>query len=205
MPKETENYSLKKPLYSENADIAVLNENFDEIDKTLTPTLNSTNEPGTQSKGKLEIVLGWITNRIKAITGKSMWQESPSVTLEDCAKHIDNDTHQNATTTSNGFMSFTDKAKLNNATSDNIASRLMMRDSAGRAKVQNPSDASDIVNKDYVDTNFVKRNAATTMSAKLTAQSNTEYSTKQVRNIVFWTSGTTPPATNNGDVIIKTF
>ena len=80
-----------------------------------------------------------------------------------------------------------------------------MRDSAGRAKVQNPSDASDIVNKDYVDTNFVKRNAATTMSAKLTAQSNTEYSTKQVRNIVFWTSGTTPPATNNGDVIIKTF
>ena len=100
-------------------------------------------------------------------------------------------------------MSFTDKAKLNNATSENIASRLMMRDSAGRAKVQNPSDAYDIVNKDYVDTNFVKRNAATTMSAKLTAQSNTEYSTKQVRNIVFWTSGTTPPATNNGDVIVK--
>ena len=203
MPKETENYSLKKPLYSENADIAVLNENFDEIDKTLTPTLNSTNEPGTQSKGKLEIVLGWIANRIKAITGKSMWQESPSVTLEDCAKHIDNGTHQNATTTSNGFMSFTDKAKLNNATSENIASRLMMRDSAGRAKVQNPSDASDIVNKDYVDTNFVKRNAATTMAAKLTAQSNTDYGTKQVRNIVFWTSGTTPPATNNGDVIVK--
>ena len=105
MPKETENYSLKKPLYSENADIAVLNENFDEIDKTLTPTLNSTNEPGTQSKGKLEVVLGWIANRIKAITGKAMWQESPSVTLEDCAKHIDNGTHQNATTTANGFMS----------------------------------------------------------------------------------------------------
>ena len=64
MPKETENYSFKKPLYSENADIAVLNENFDEIDKTLTPTLNSSTEPGTQSKGKLEIVLGWIANRI---------------------------------------------------------------------------------------------------------------------------------------------
>ena len=205
MPKETENYSLKKPLYSENADIAVLNENFDEIDKTLTPTLNSNSEPGTQSKGKLELVLGWIVNRIKSITGKNMWQESPSVTLEDCAEHINNGTHQNATTTSNGFMSFTDKAKLNNATSDNVASRLMMRDSAGRAKVQNPAEEYDVVNKDYVDTNFVKRNSATIMSAKLTAQSNTDYSTKQVRNIVFWTSGTTPPATNNGDVIIKTF
>ena len=30
MPKETTNYSFKKPLYTENADIAVINENLDE-------------------------------------------------------------------------------------------------------------------------------------------------------------------------------
>lgn len=205
MPKETENYSLKKPLYSENADIAVLNENFDEIDKAFTPTLSSVNEPGTQSKGKLETVLGWLANRIKAITGLSSWQGTPSVTLEDCNAHINNGTHANATVTSSGFMSSTDKAKLNNATSSNVASTLIMRDSNGRAKIQTPSDDYDISNKKYVDDNFVRKNAATTMTAKLTAQSNTDYTTKQVRNIVLWTSGSTPPATSNGDIVIKVF
>ena len=140
MPKETENYGLKKPLYSDNADIAALNENFDAIDKAFTPSLNSAYEPGIQYQGKLETVLGWIANRIKAITGLSSWQGTPPVTLEDCNAHINNGTHSNATTSSNGFMSSTDKTKLDNATSSYTASRLMMRDSSGRAKVQNPSD-----------------------------------------------------------------
>ena len=205
MPKETENYKFKKPLYSDNADVAVLNENFDEIDKAFTPSINASDEPGMQNKGKLEVVLGWIVNRIKAITGLSTWQETPEVTLADCANHISDGTHQNVTTSSNGFMSSADKTKLDNATSNYTASRLMVRDSYGRAKVQTPSDDYDITNKMYVDNNFVKKNSATTMSAKLTAQSNTDYTTKQVRNIVFWTSGTTPPATSNGDVLIKTF
>ena len=205
MPKETENYNFKKPLYSENADIGVLNENFDEIDKAFTPTLNSSTEPGTKSKGKLETVLGWLANRIKAITGLSSWQATPSVTLEECNEHIKNGAHANATVTSSGFMSSTDKAKLNNATSSYVASTLIMRDSNGRAKVQTPSDGYDISNKKYVDDNFVRKNAATTMTAKLTAQSNTDYTTKQVRNIVLWTSGSTPPATSNGDILIKIF
>ena len=81
----------------------------------------------------------------------------------------------------------------------------MIRDSYGRAKVSTPSDSNDIANKTYVDTNFVRKNADTTMTAKLTAYSNTYYNTKQVRNIVFWTSGTTPPTTSNGDIVIKTF
>ena len=179
--------------------------NFDEIDKAFTPALTAENEPGNQAKGKLEIVLGWIVNRIKAITGLATWQGTPSVTLEDCSRHINNGTHATANTSSNGFMSYTDKSKLDNATNNYTASRLMMRDSYGRAKVQSPSDGYDITNKMYVDNNFVKKNSATTMSAKLTAQSNTDYTTKQVRNIVFWTSGTTPPATSNGDVLIKTF
>ena len=205
MPKETENYNLKKPLYSENADIAVLNENFDAIDKAFTPTLNPETEPGTQNKGRLEIVLGWIVNRIKAITGLSSWQGAPSVSLEECGRHINNGSHANATTASHGFMSSADKSKLENATESYTASTLMKRDSNGRAKVQNPSDSYDIVNKTYVDSNFVRKNSATTMTAKLTAQSNTDYTTKQVRNIVLWTSGSTPPATSNGDIVIKTF
>lgn len=206
MPKATTNYGLKKPLYSENADIAVINEGLDKLDAALTPAVSSAASPSASStKGKLETVLGWLANRIKAITGKASWQAAPAVTLEDCSSHIQNGTHRDATISLSGFMSAADKTKLNNATSSYTASRLMMRDSYGRAQVQSPSASYDIANKTYVDSNFAKKNAATTMTAQLTAYSNTAYTTKQVRNIVFWTSGTTPPATSYGDIVIKTF
>ena len=52
MPKETENYKFKKPLYSDNADVAVLNENFDEIDKAFTPSLSASDEPGVQNNNR---------------------------------------------------------------------------------------------------------------------------------------------------------
>lgn len=206
MPKETTNHKLKKPLYSDNADIAVINENFDAIDELLTPSVYAQTVPDSSaSKGKLSAVLGWLANRIKAITGQNSWQANPPVTLTECSNHIASGTHRNATINSNGFMSYTDKQKIDNATSEYTSSRLMMRDLSGRAKVQNPSSDYDIANKLYVDTNFVKKNSDTTMSAKLTAQSNTAYTTKQVRNIVLWTSGSTPPSTSYGDIVIKTF
>ena len=206
MPKETANHKLKKPLYSDNADIAVINENFDAIDELLTPSVYAQTAPDSSaSKGKLSIVLGWLANRIKAITGQNSWQANPPVTLAECSNHISNGTHRNATINSNGFMSYTDKQKLDNATSEYTSNRLMMRDSSGRAKVQSPSGSYDIANKTYVDSNFVKKYSDTAMSAKLTAQSNTAYTTKQVRNIVLWTSGSTPPSTSYGDIVIKTF
>lgn len=206
MPKETTNHKLKKPLYSDNADIAVINENFDAIDELLTPSVYAQTTPDSSaSKGKLSAVLGWLANRIKAITGQNSWQANPPVTLTECSNHIASGTHRNATINSNGFMSYTDKQKIDNATSEYTSSRLMMRDSNGRAKVKNPSTDYEIANKNYVDTNFVKKNSDTAMSAKLTAQSNTAYTTKQVRNIVLWTSGSTPPSTSYGDIVIKTF
>ena len=206
MPKETTNHKLKKPLYSDNADIAVINENFDTIDELLTPSVYAQTAPDSSAaKGKLSVVLGWLANRIKAITGQNSWQANPPVTLAECNNHISSGTHQNATINSNGFMSYTDKQKLDNSTAEYTASRIMMRDSNGRAKVKNPSSDYEIANKNYVDTNFVKKNSDTTMSAKLTAQSNTAYTTKQVRNIVLWTSGSTPPSTSYGDIVIKTF
>lgn len=206
MPKETTNHKLKKTLYSDNADIAVINENFDTIDELLTPNVYAQTAPDSSAaRGKLSAVLSWLANRIKAITGQNSWQANPPVTLADCSNHISNGTHRNATINSNGFMSYTDKQKLDNSTAEYTASRIMMRDSNGRAKVQSPSGSYDIANKTYVDTNFVKKNSDTTMSAKLTAQSNTAYTTKQVRNIVLWTSGSTPPSTSYGDIVIKTF
>ena len=206
MPRETTNHKLKKPLYSDNADVAVINENFDAIDELLTPSVYAQTAPDSSvSKGKLSVVLGWLANRIKAITGQNSWQANPPVTLAECSNHISSGTHRNATINSNGFMSYTDKQKLDNSTAEYTASRIMMRDSNGRAKVQSPSGSYDIANKAYVDNNFVKKNSDTTMSAKLTAQSNTAYTTKQVRNIVLWTSGSTPPSTSYGDIVIKTF
>ena len=205
MPKETSNYQFKKPLYSDNADIAVINENFDALDDLMTPSVSATTSPGSSSRGKLSVVLGWLANRIKAITGLTSWQANPSVTLEDCRKHIASGTHTNATTSSSGFLSSTDKQKLDYATAEYTANRLVLRDSYGRAKVQTPSSTYDIANKTYVDSNFARKNADTTMSAKLIAQSNTAYTTKQVRNIVLWTSGSTPPTTSYGDIVIKTF
>lgn len=205
MPKTTTNYSFKKPLYNENADVAVLNENFDTLDELLTPTISANTAPTSVSKGKVSEILGWLANRIKAITGKSNWYINPSVTLEDCQNHIQSGTHTSATIASSGFMSTSDKQKLDYATAEYTSSRLIMRDSSGRAKVQTPSNSYDIANKSYVDNNFVQKNADTSMSAKLTAQSNTAYTTKQVRNIVIWTSGDTPPSTSNGDILLKVF
>ena len=164
MPRETTNYNFQKPLYTENADIAVINSDLDIIDMALTPTVSALNAPSSDSSGgKLSVVLGWIANRLKAITGLTSWQATPSVNLEDCKNHIQNGSHATATSSANGFMSAIDKAKLDNATDTNTAGRIIIRDSYGRAKVANPSDNNDIVNKTYVDTNFVRKNSDTTI------------------------------------------
>lgn len=205
MPKTTTNYSFKKPLYSENADVSVLNENMDVLDDILTPTVSANTPPPAVSKGKVSDILGWIANRIKAITGQAAWYSNPSVTLEDCKIHIQSGSHSNASVATSGFMSASDKQKLDYATNEYTGSRLMIRDSNGRAKVQTPSDSYDIANKSYVDNNFVTKNTASSLNAVLTAYSNTSYTTKQVRNIVIWTSGDTPPSTSNGDILLKIF
>ena len=205
MPNTTQNYGFKKPYYTENADVSVINENYDVLDEALMVTADqSASPPAVATKSKLSIVIGWLANRIKIITGKTNWWETPSTTLENCYAHINNGTHANATTGANGFMSSTDKQKLDYAVSTNTAGRMIIRDASGRAQVVNPAVNYDIANKDYVDTNFVRSNADSAMTAKVTAQSNTAYTTRQVRNIVFWTSGDIP-STQNGDLVIKTF
>jgi hypothetical protein len=50
-------------------------------------TIDDTTAPAT-NVGILATLLGYIANRIKAITGKDSWQTSPSVTLEDASNHI---------------------------------------------------------------------------------------------------------------------
>lgn len=55
------------------------------------------------------------------------------------------------TTTAQGAMLAADKVKLNNAVSAATASRLVIRDAAGRAQFATPSAAADAAPKGYVD------------------------------------------------------
>lgn len=63
------------------------------------------------------------------------------------------------TTTNNGLMIAADKVKLNAASAAATPSTIVMLDAAGRAKVANPSAATDIVNKQYADA-LVKKSPA---------------------------------------------
>ena len=56
-----------------------------------------------------------------------------------------------ATTSAHGVMSSSDKTKLDEATADATASKLVIRDGSGNAKVATPTDAAHIATKGYVD------------------------------------------------------
>ena len=56
-----------------------------------------------------------------------------------------------ATTSAHGVMSSSDKTKLDDATADATASKLVIRDGSGNAKVATPTDAAHIATKGYVD------------------------------------------------------
>ena len=61
-------------------------------------------------------------------------------------------THAIATFSSDGFMSSSDKFKLDDASSTVVNGALISRDASGRAQVSDPSAAQDIATKNYVDT-----------------------------------------------------
>lgn len=96
MADKTTNYELVKPLSNENYAVDVQNGNMDIIDAVLTPTADSTQMPSGNGPGKLSQWLNWLTNRIKAITGKTNWWDTPSKTLEDLNTHLADNMFQTA-------------------------------------------------------------------------------------------------------------
>ena len=56
-----------------------------------------------------------------------------------------------ATTSSAGSMSASDKTKLDDATADATAGKLVIRDGAGQAKFDTPTDSAHVATKAYVD------------------------------------------------------
>ena len=55
------------------------------------------------------------------------------------------------TTSAHGVMSFQDKTKLDDATADATASKLVIRDGSGNFKAATPTDAAHVATKGYVD------------------------------------------------------
>jgi hypothetical protein len=56
-----------------------------------------------------------------------------------------------ATTSADGVMSSSDKTKLEDATADATASKLVIRDASGNFKAATPTDAAHVATKGYVD------------------------------------------------------
>jgi len=132
--------------------------------------------------------------------------------------HINNG-HPIANSSQSGYMSSSHYSLLYNATYNATANTLIKRDGNSRAYVATPggfySGSSGtglyIANCYYVYNYFIRNatagansGATQKLGTMLEAAANTNYATRQVRNIVFWTSGNIP-ATQNGDIIIKTF
>ncbi len=79
----TTNYDFKKPGGTDLVNVDDINMNFDNIDAALTPTADPTLVPASSGPAKLFQWVSWITNRIKAITGKDKWYEAPDTNLAD--------------------------------------------------------------------------------------------------------------------------
>lgn len=79
----TKNYNFKKPDGADTVDINDINGNMDTIDDALTPTADQTQVPSSTKPAKISLWLSWITNRIKAITGKPNWYDAPDASLAD--------------------------------------------------------------------------------------------------------------------------
>ena len=95
-------------------------------------TLDPSQVPSGNS-GSLRQILSWFANRIRAITGATNWYNAPATTLAATKSHMD------AT------------SGIHGATSSATANRIIIRDSAGRAKVAAPSASDDIARKAEVD------------------------------------------------------
>lgn len=80
--QQTPNLKLNKiELTDSPPDITILNPNFERIEAELYPTIDPLVAP-TGNTGFVKALLGGLANRIKAITGKTNWWDSPAKSLE---------------------------------------------------------------------------------------------------------------------------
>lgn len=86
---KTTNYNLSQFLGTDALQRTDYNADMLNIDNALKPTADPIQVP-TGLVGKLSDWVSWITNRIKAITGKTNWYDTPTITLETANTNINN-------------------------------------------------------------------------------------------------------------------
>lgn len=122
MPEPTPRIGLNRPLGTDNVTRAAYIENLDIIDAAVVrpqdvPAVEVTVDPAqapTGNAGAVGQLLGWLANRIKAITGAANWWSAPATTLAAASQHMGagGGAHAAATGSTDGFMSAADKDKL---------------------------------------------------------------------------------------------
>jgi len=133
MPEMTPHISLKKPLESETADISVINDNMDRIDSAFGDLASVPTEA--------KYVAGAIIELHEAIQEFDVDIPNGSITPAklsfDPATQTELDDHANSN-------------NVHSATSAAMASRLIIRDAVGRAKVAPPDASDDIARLDSI-------------------------------------------------------
>lgn len=111
-----------------------------------------------------------------------------------------------ATTSAQGAMIAADKTKLDNATAAATASRLVVRDTAGRAQFATPAAAADATTKGYVDTALAAK-SDTTHTHDDRYYTETEVNALLANRPAVLVLGPTdpiPPGTPDGTLIART-
>lgn len=161
-------------------------------DNTLAPTVVSERvdrvalaiAPATAvpSNGTILLRIGWNGSMVVAVTDASL-----RVDLSDLYNHIGSGgaAHALATIGSAGFMSSSDKTRLETATELQTGSTLVLRDASGRFRAADPVAAMDVATKQYVDSlaggvgahnhdnRYVRYDAAQSLTSSQTAQIRT--------------------------------
>ncbi len=156
MPEVTPHIGLKKPLGSETADISVINDNMDMIDSALGD-LSAVPTATKDAAGAITELFEAIENAdipdaTLTTKGKVQLSSATNSTAEDQAatpKAV-KDAMDAAAGASGSLNSHVAATNVHGATSAATASRLIIRDATGRAKVAAPASSDDIARLDSI-------------------------------------------------------
>ncbi|MBT9134893.1 MAG: hypothetical protein DDT38_01635 [Firmicutes bacterium] len=105
-------------------------------------------------------IVSWLANRVRAITGTTNWWDAPATTLAAANAHVPATTgiHGVGTSTVESVAGAQTKVDTHatlttahSAVSAATASRIVMRDAAGRAQVVDGAVAADIATRGQLD------------------------------------------------------
>lgn len=213
MADTTPNTGLKKPLENESADISVVNQNMDKIDQVLgamssVPTM-AKNAAGAIAELHTAIANSDIPDATLTTKGKVQLSSTTNSTAENLAStpKAVKAAMDTATGAGTAITAHAAATNVHGATSAATASQLIIRDSAGRAKVATPSAADDIARLDsitktqaglgsvdnYGTATQAEAEAGTATNKFMTPQRVKQYTDKRLLNNIIWRNNAGQP------------